>query len=444
MSQKLAVKKVDEDRFARATEITLGEKTILTPNFCTLVKNVREFNALQKLSLLEEAKYLGSYVIRIFDTKDTILPKLESQEQMTLPENKSIEEPFVKFNRKNIIFTDPSTEYLLYDFYSGRFPRILRKIREGNQLDTLLKYLEDRENRKSSSDPSDYQLWKRAFHRKFWHVLDRDKTKRSQFIGDFLDIETLCGADVLIPPVPIVDSEGMLDIAMRINKLTRAIAPRTKPCATYFLLQKGVLKNDSLIKRIIALMKADTSQLTILKIKNLDLWNSGRLIQKESYKEIMDAMFEVRKKNPSKIFIALENWYQCFVSACYGFDIVSSSMTGFDRDSEYGTNTYGSWFDQDLMYYVPFDTLKKMVKNTDNRLPCHCYACKQISDLRKVDRDTWYIRRREHYALTLNDYMRMIRQAIEDRHIELAKEKILNSDVSGLKNLIPRQEKELK
>jgi len=80
------------------------------------------------------------------------------------------------------------------------------------------------------------------------------------------------------------------------------------------------------------------------------------------------------------------------------------------------------------------------VKNTENRLPCYCYACKQISDLEAIERNTWNIRRREHYVLAMNEYMRMIRQAIEDRNIELAREKILKSDVSGLKNLIPRQE----
>lgn len=440
MSQKLGVNEVDKDRFARATEITLGEKTIQTPNFCTLVKNNKEFNALQRLSLLDDTKYLGSYMIRLFDTWDTIIPKLQSQEQMVLPDNKSIEELFINFNRKNIVFIDPSLEYLLYEFYARKFPRILRKIREGNKLDVLLKYLEERDNKKETSDPSDYQLWKRAFHRKFWHTLDRDPIKRDQFVGDFLDLETMCGADVLIPPVPIIDSEGMLDVAMRINRLTRAIAPRTKPYATYLLLQKGVLKNDALVKKIIAILKADPTQLTIVKIKNLDLWNSGQLVQKESYKKMMDTMLEIRKKSPSKIYIALENWYQCFVSACYGFDIVSSSMHGFDRDSEYGTNTYGSWFDPELMFYVPFDDLKKIVKNTENRLPCSCSACKQISDLTKVERDVWYFLRREHYVLTMNRYMRMIRQAIEDRNIELAREKIVDSDISGLKNLIPRNE----
>lgn len=150
-------------------------------------------------------------------------------------------------------------------------------------------------------------------------------------------------------------------------------------------------------------------------------------------------MFNIREKNPNKIYITLENWFQCFVSACYGFDIVSSSMHGFDRDSGYGTNTYGSWFDPDLMYYVPFEVFKnKIIKNNQNRIPCYCSVCKQISNIEEVDRNSWNLLRREHFVLTMNDYMRMIRQAIDDRNIELAREKIVNSDISGLKNLIPR------
>ena len=80
------------------------------------------------------------------------------------------------------------------------------------------------------------------------------------------------------------------------------------------------------------------------------------------------------------------------------------------------------------------------MKNNENHLPCYCAICKQISSLDNVDRESWYNIRREHYVLTMNEYMRMIRQAIADRNIELAREKIVNSELSRLKNLIPRTE----
>jgi hypothetical protein len=439
VSQRLLVKTLDEDRFARATEVTLGEKAILTPNFCTLVKKAEELNSLMRLSLLTETEYLGSYIIRLFDTWDTIMPKLRNQNQMRLLQNKkSVEDFFLRFNRKNITLIDPSLEYLLYEFYAGKFPRILRKIRRAKQLDILLHYLEEREAKKEAIPEGEYEIWKKSFHKKFWYSLDRNPLQRSKFVGDFIDLETMCGSDIIIPPVPIVDSEGMLDIAMRINNLTKAISPRTKPYATYFLLQKGVLRNDKLVQKIIALVKTDPTQLTIIKIKNLDLWNSGRITQRENYKNLMDAMYETRKRDPSKLYIALENWYQSFASACYGFNIVSTSMHGYDRDSEFGKNVRGSWFDPDLMYYRPYEELEKLMKNNENRLPCSCPICKGVSDLNKIDPDSWNMLRREHYVLTMNEYMRMIRHAIEDRNIELAREKLANSELSRLKNLIPR------
>jgi len=179
---------------------------------------------------------------------------------------------------------------------------------------------------------------------------------------------------------------------------------------------------------------------TIIKFKNLDLWNPGRIVQRENYKKLMDAMYETRKKNPNKLYIALENWYQSFPSACYGFNIVSTSMHGYDRDSEFGKNARGSWFDPDVMWYIPYNDLKKLIKNNENRLPCSCSVCRSIPSLDKIDIDSWNMLRREHYVLTMNEYMRMIKQAIEDKNIELAREKLANSELSGLKNLIPRSE----
>ena len=440
MSPSLVVKTLDEDRFARATEVVLGEKRILTPNFSTLVKNSAEFNSLMRLSLLAETKHLGSCVIRLFDTWDTIIPKLHNKNQMSLKTFKSIEPFFVDFSRNNIILIDPSPEYLLYEFYAGKFPRILSKIRRQSQLDILFQYLEERHAKKQTLAQEEYDPWKKAFHKKFWYTLDRNPTMRSKFVGDYIDLENMCGTDIIIPPVPIVDSEGMLDIAMRINALTKAIAPRTRSYATYFLLQKGVLRNDALVEKIVSLLKADPTQVTIIKIKNLDLWHSGRITQRENYKKLMDAMYETRKKNPDKLYIALENWYQSFPSACYGFNIVSTSMPGYDRDSEFGKNVRGSWFDPDLMYYRPYDEVKKMMKNNDNRLPCYCSVCKRITNLDKIDPDSWNMLRREHYVLTMNDYMRMISRAIKDRNIELAREKLANSELSRLKTLIPRSD----
>jgi queuine/archaeosine tRNA-ribosyltransferase len=115
-------------------------------------------------------------------------------------------------------------------------------------------------------------------------------------------------------------------------------------------------------------------------------------------------------------------------------------MHGFDRDSNWGSNTYGSWFDPELMYYLSFDELKnKVFKNNSHVMPCYCSVCKKINDLSAITKEDWYKMRREHYTLTMNEYMRMISQAISDRTIELARDKLANSRLALLQTLIPRQ-----
>jgi hypothetical protein len=445
MSQNIVVKTLQSDRFARTAEVRINEKVIHTPNFCTLVQNERELDSLINLSMLSGTKHLGTFAVRLFDVPRIILSRLEGRSQISLTSLKSVQEPFLRFLQKSLFIVDPALEYLLYEFHANKFADAINELRtKPKQLDVLLQYIEDRAKKKAEISESEYEVWKKAFHRKFWVELDRDQAARNKFVGDYLDIETMCNAEIVIPPVPVVDSENMFDIAKGINSFTKTIAPRTKPCATYFLFQKALLSNDSLIDKVANYLRNDPTQLTIIKIKNLDIWLAGSVEQRENYKKLMDVMFEVRTKNPQKIFMALESWYVSYAAACYGYNIVSTTMTGFDRDSDYGTNTYGSWFDPDWMYYIPFDTLKdKILKNTKKHLlPCYCAVCKKIKNLSDVSKDDWYNYRREHYVLTMNEYMRQISQAITDRTIELAREKLANSQLSLLQGLVPRQEED--
>lgn len=441
MSQNIVVKTLDEDRFARTTQMTIGDKIILTPNFCTLVQNNVELDSLINLSMLTESKHLSTYVIRVYDAPKIIIPRLANRNQLSILSLKSVEELFLKFMSKTVIFIDPALEYLLYEFHAKKFVNAIKNLKAAKQLNGLMQYLEERDAKKDEVSEKEYENWKKAFHKKFWYDLDRKQQERNKFVGDYLDIEVLCGTEVILPPVPIVDSEGMFDIAKRINEFTKTIAPRTIPCATYLLFQKALLSNDSLVDRVIAYLQADPTQLTVIKIKNLDLWIPGYVRQRENYRKLMDAMYKIRQSNPQKIFMILESWYVSYASACYGFNIVSSSMHGFDRDSDYGTNTYGSWFDPELMYYIPFDDLKeKVLKNTHNHvMPCYCSVCKGIKNLSLVSKDDWYRLRREHYALTMNEYMKMISKAITDKTIELTAQKLVDSQLALLQTLIPRQ-----
>ncbi len=72
---------------------------------------------------------------------------------------------------------------------------------------------------------------------------DRKQQDSKKFVGDYFDIDVLCGTEITLPPVPIVDSGSMFDVAKRINEFAKTITPRTKPCADIFYFKRA-LNND--------------------------------------------------------------------------------------------------------------------------------------------------------------------------------------------------------
>ncbi len=63
---------------------------------------------------------------------------------------------------------------------------------------------------------------------------------------------------------------------------------------------------------------------------------------------------------------------------------------------------------------------------------------RELRSYDEIDIDEWNIFRREHYCLAMNDIMRQTVQAIEDRQIDLYTDKLINSELALLRDLIPR------
>ena len=140
---------MENDRFARTTQVTINDKVIQTPNFCTLVQNESELESLINLNLLSETKYLGTYIVRLFDAQKVIIPRLENKKQLSLTNLQSVEELYNKFCSKNVLIIDPALEYLLYEFHANKFATAVRDVRtKTKQLDVLLQYLKNRDDKK--------------------------------------------------------------------------------------------------------------------------------------------------------------------------------------------------------------------------------------------------------------------------------------------------------
>jgi len=427
------VTELERDRYARIAELQLGDKKILTPHFLTLTKNYYEFQNTLELTTETNAQNIRGGVVRLFDAKKIIGTRLADLTQSRMDAiGRYVEEAFRTFLDRTILVVDPATEYLFYE-------RCLPRWSDDRTLPApILEYARKCLSKKEELDSSEYPKWKEAYHTLFWNKLSKDAHSRNRMIGEIFDLELAYRSTILLPPVPVIRSKKLMEISILINEVSQAIsAGRSAECASYFIIQQSILDDEELRDELVRYLSRTPTRIVVLKFKYLNLTDAGRVTHLASYESLLQQLSFLKEAAKDKVFVGLENGYQVFPFAVVAFDIVSTSMTGYDGDSAYGHGEYGSWFDPELMVHVPFEDLGKICRNNHNRLPCGHAMCERI-DITSVDADSWNTSRRKHYVLTMNDYMTMIQKAIRDRKIELARDKLINSDISRLKKLIPR------
>jgi hypothetical protein len=333
-----------------------------------------------------------------------------------------------------LILIDPSLEYLVYEVHLSRFngSRLIpAKIREYAQLC---------ENKKKSLPSDEYSKWKAAYHKLFWNEVYDDPKSRIQLVAETLDLELRSSDKVTLAPAPIINSPTTLTIAIKMNELTRELSrAKAAESSTYLTIHKSTLADDRLMDDIIAYIEKDEARLTILKFKQLDLTESARIGEREAYREFLLQLALIRQRNPSRGFMLLEGENQTFASATVAFDLVSTSYTGQDKDSTFGgiSPPFGKWYDPKEMIQRDYSQVQRMFRG-NGILPHGCPICRGVIDLSSTTPDRWYVDRRVHYCYCMQEFMGIIARAIDERNVELAREKIVNSSISVLKSLIPR------
>lgn len=447
-TSKLKVSQIDRDRFARATKTTLEGKEILTPSFSPLIQTSKELDIyLSRILSVENNQHLGTFVMRIFDASDVLLPWVNIKNQKGIDgEAKPVPSLYRDFFEKTIALIDPATEYLDFEFHFDNFIRLADKVHFPQQV---MAYLHLKDRRKKNSSSTDYKKWKGQAHKNFWYTIDRERRRLNDLITEYFDLEAKFETKILIPPMPLVDNEGLLDIAIRINDMSKALAVDRGECATYFLLSKSTLRDEKILRKIVEYIKRDPATLTIFKFKNLTLWETGVFTEREAFRDLMKELSEIKKGKPEKLFMLLEGSYQCFPSASYGFDLVSSSLRLLDIDSAYGQNAgYGGYFNEDNLWNAKYSDIPEIMSNNGGHLPCPCHVCRSITydeekeeiqyDGEKLALEEWNDYRREHNLFVMNNLMKMINRAIKEKQIELVRQKIKDSEIANLKTLIPK------
>jgi len=442
MSQRgIAVQELDRDRYSRAAILNMGEKKLKFPNFFPRIKNAEELDSFIRIITLFPQDHIGAYYVRLSDQPNEVFSNKAVLNQLTIEMDRYAYEPTRSFYDKTIMMIDPSPEYLFYEGgdESNKLYQQLKYINwKERKLHIVLKYLETKKHMKNVLPYEKFGGWKKSEYKRFWYRLDRNQEEMSRFIGETHDIEISYDSDILVPFVPIILNEGMLDISIRINKISNAISARDS--ATYLILNITTLKNDEIMKKLIDFLENDPTKITIFKVKYLELHKSGYMIQRENYRQLMRTMSNIIEGDKEKFYVLLDGGIQCFPSAAVGFDMVSTSMTGLDGDGVFGTTPYGRWFYPKKLWSIPHKKAIDMFEKNKGSPPCSCPACAEITQIgpRKVKPGRWNELRREHYLYSMNDLMKTISNHISQKKIELIQQFILKSEVPKLAELIPR------
>jgi hypothetical protein len=406
----------------------------MTPHFLTLVKNPDEFQTLLDLTTQKQPPYASGCLVRLFDAQRVLGEHLANMTQMRVDAiSKYVEESFQTFLDTKILVIDPATEYL---FYESCLPRWTS---DKALPPPLMNHSRRCQTKKKDLKPSEYSKWKEAYHTLFWNEMSKDAASRNRMIGEVFDLELRYRSAILLPPVPLVRSQRQMKISIQINEVAQGIsAGKNAEYADYFIIPQQAFDDEESLDELLKHLRRNTSaRITVLKFKYLNLTSPGRISHLVAYRDLLQQLSFLKETNKDRVFIVLENGYQVFPSATVGFDITSTSMTGYDGESHGGQGEHGAWYDPEQMVHIPFKDLKKICKNNHNRLPCSHDICEN-TDIATIDPDSWNRVRRKHYVLTMNDYMTMIAKAIKDKKIELAIDKLINSDISRLKKLVPR------
>jgi hypothetical protein len=338
------------------------------------------------------------------------------------------------FLEKTVFGIDPATEYLYYD------SRMSKLLDCSGVPDAMRDYVRELLRKKGQMNSRDYNSLKTKLHRDFWDRTVSEHALRNTLVRKIFQHATRLGADFLIPPVPLMVEDGFFDITTKINELSKevALALGRKDCANYFLLTTHTLRNPQLLRKIKEFIMFSSVHLNIIKFKHLDLTHPEMVEERENYRELLLDLAYFSKNFKNRCFVVLENYYQSFPSAVAGFDIVSGSITGYDKDGGRSkTPSYGKWIDPKLMVPLEFDGVRRMFRNNGGRLPCHHDVCRTITNINEVPQARWNALRRQHCSLYYNDLMVQIARAVKERNVEFAREKLSGSQLSTLRALVP-------
>jgi len=435
-------------KFSESVDLKMNDKVLVTPTFAPRLKSDGEMKRYSTVRNTYSPRQLSAHVVRLLDTGRTLYPtKKKTATSKLIADQTTLDAKFAPQSGKKVLLVDPALEYLYYATNMERLvntPFVSRTIRK--YLVDFLEKNKKRENERKEGKKKvvSKRLFVDSEHTNFWTCVYKDANMRMKLIRDTFTVELKARVDVLIPPVPLITSPHLLDVAIFMNEKSRALSPALsqdkRVCADYFILKDKVLRNQRMMSTIKEYVSNSETPLTFFKFKNLNLCGENLALERKEFKSFLMELSLVAHHFEDKAFGLLEAGNQTFPAAFSSFAIVS---TGFNLDREdrrkdpRDISPFANRYDPNNMTMQDKETFLETFKNNGKVIPCNCRVCTENPNIPNNFID--YNRRaKEHYLLCREKEMIEITTAIEEQESQIAFEKLQRSSLKNLIDIIPR------
>ena len=436
-------------KFSESADLEINGKVLVTPTFASRLKSDGEMRIYNNVRSSYAPKQLSAYVVRLLDVGRTLYSSMKSTAVSNLGINQmTLDNKFTPKSDEKVLLIDPALEYLYYTANMERLavtPFVSHTVR-----DYITKFLnKTKELDKAKLNGEDGVIGKNLLreteHTNFWTCVYKDANMRMKLIRDTFNVELKAKTDVLIPPVPLITSSHLLDVAIDMNEKSRAFSPALsqdeRKCADYFVLKPNVLKNEHMMSTIKEYVSTSESELTLFKFKNLNLCYENMALERVAFKSFLMELSLVSQHFENKAFGLLESGNQTFPAAFSSFAIVS---TGFNLDREDQRKDqkdippFANRYDRTNMIMQDKPTFMKTIENNGHTIPCDCRVCIDNPSIPETDFIEYNRRAKGHYLLCRELEMTEIINAIEKQESQMGFEKLLRSSLKNLTDIIPR------
>lgn len=433
--KSVQVRSLKKDRCSRTGHARVGRKAFLFPAIAPRLTSKLDWSAYieSRTSHPSATSQAGIMVIRSIDLPATLAPVLKSYGQTTLG-GQAAYGPTRDVIDATPLMIDPCTDYLLYKSHQKSLandPNAASDIRK--MAEKMLGRPRDRKQRGIAD--GDHDQGRLQMHGELWRSLLQNNSVASSIVSTTLAAQDKHGADIVLPPAPAIHDQATLEASAKINRLARAVRPDGS-CANYNIITPTALVDERIVDKLLGYISSVDDKFNVLKFKNHTLERPSNVYQRSVLKKVLESINEIKSRSPDRAFVLLEAGSAMYAAAAGGFDVVSSSMTGFDHDGvgyTRGGSGHGGYFSPRHLVTLQWRDAKRMIEG--GGLPCGCEICSRITAIPL--QGEWNVQRRLHYVQCTSRLLADLARFVDEQKIELAKQRLFQSALSNFAPTLP-------